>query len=136
MKTKQILSLAALSIVLFFQVSCLSNTDTKNESNKNKLSGSISISGAFALYPMAVKWAEEFQKINLNVRIDVSAGGAGKGMTDVLQNMVDVTMVSRKIKVEEIQKGAWFITVTKDAVLPVINASNPILTVIQKKRNY
>jgi len=29
MKTKQILSLAALSIVLFFQVSCSSNTDTK-----------------------------------------------------------------------------------------------------------
>jgi len=133
MKTKQILSLVALSIVLFFQVSCSSNTDKKNESNKNELSGSISISGAFALYPMVVKWAEEFQKINPNVRIDVSAGGAGKGIADVLQNMVDIAMVSREIKVEEIQKGAWFIAVTKDAVVPVINASNPVFSEIQKK---
>ncbi len=133
MKTKQILSLVALSIVLFFQVSCSSNTDKTNENNKSELSGSISISGAFALYPMVVKWAEEFQKINQNVRIDVSAGGAGKGMTDVLQNMVDVAMVSREIKEEEIQKGAWFIAVTKDAVVPVINASNPVFSEIQKK---
>ncbi|MCD8260299.1 MAG: hypothetical protein LUD15_01360 [Bacteroides sp.] len=27
-----------------------------------ELQGDISLSGAFALYPMAVKWAEEFKK--------------------------------------------------------------------------
>ena len=44
---------------------------------RHELKGEIQLSGAFALYPMAVKWAEEFRKIHPKVRIDISAGGAG-----------------------------------------------------------
>ncbi len=53
------------------------------------LEGQVSISGAWALYPMVVKWAEEFQKLHPRVRIDVQAGGAGKGIADVIADMVD-----------------------------------------------
>ena len=63
--------------------------------SQGKLEGRLSFSGAFALYPMAVKWSEEFKKVHPDVKIDISAGGAGKGMTDVLNNMVDIGMVSR-----------------------------------------
>jgi phosphate transport system substrate-binding protein len=94
---------------------------------QNKLEGRISISGAFALYPMAIKWAEEFKKINPGVKIDISAGGAGKGITDVLNNMIDIGMVSREINPEEIKKGAIAFAVTKDAVVPVVSALNPCL---------
>jgi len=91
------------------------------------LSGTITISGAWALYPMAVKWAEEFQKIHPQVRIDISAGGAGKGMADALAGIADLGMVSRSIYPEEVQKGAWFVAVTKDAVVATINENNPAL---------
>jgi phosphate transport system substrate-binding protein len=100
--------------------------------HKSKLKGTITISGAFALYPMTVKWAEEFQKLHPKVRIDVSAGGAGKGMTDALSGMVDLGMVSRGITQAEIDKGAWFIAVAKDAVVPTINSKNPYLEIILK----
>ena len=33
----------------------------------------IRVSGAWALYPMMVKWGEEFWKIHPNMRIDISA---------------------------------------------------------------
>jgi phosphate transport system substrate-binding protein len=101
--------------------------------SQKKLEGQITLSGAFALYPMAVKWAEEFKKINPDVRIDISAGGAGKGMTDVLNNMVEIGMVSREVYAEEIKKGAFPIAVTKDAVVPVISAQNPALNDVLKK---
>jgi phosphate transport system substrate-binding protein len=100
---------------------------------KGELKGTISISGAFALYPMTVKWAEEFQKLNPDVRIDISAGGAGKGMTDVLSGMVNLAMVSREINQSEIDQGAWFLAVTKDAVLPTVNNQNPVLEDLLKK---
>jgi phosphate transport system substrate-binding protein len=77
------------------------------------------------LYPLAVKWAEEFMKIHPAVKVDVSAGGAGKGMTDALSGMVNLGMVSRDISKEEADKGAWFVPVTKDAVVPVISENNP-----------
>ena len=92
---------------------------------KPELKGNISISGAFALYPLVVTWAEEFRKLHPNVKFDISAGGAGKGMTDALSNMVDIGLVSREIYPEETKKGAFGIAVTKDAVVPTISAKNP-----------
>lgn len=97
---------------------------------QSKLKGNITISGAFALYPMVVKWAEEFKKIHPEVKIDISAGGAGKGVTDALTGMADLGMVSRDIYPEEIKKGAFGIAVTRDAVIATISASNPQLNVI------
>jgi phosphate transport system substrate-binding protein len=92
-----------------------------------ELSGTIAISGAWALYPMGVKWAEEFQKLHPKVRIDVAAGGAGKGMADCLAGAVDIGMISREINPEEAKRGAWWVPVTIDAVIPTVNASNPLL---------
>jgi phosphate transport system substrate-binding protein len=88
--------------------------------------GTITVSGAWALYPMMVRWGEEFQKIHPQVRLDISAGGAGKGMADALAGIADIGMVSRDIAPEEIAKGAFAIAVTKDAVFPAINAKNPL----------
>ena len=98
-----------------------------------KLEGDISLSGAFALYPMVVKWAEEFKKLHPDVRIDISGGGAGKGMTDALAKVVDLGMVSRDIHDVEVQNGAFAIAVIKDAVVPTINASNPLMAEIKEK---
>jgi phosphate transport system substrate-binding protein len=102
-------------------------------SGQNKLKGRISVSGAFALYPMAVKWAEEFRKIYPDVKIDISAGGAGKGITDVLNNMVDIGMASRDIYPEELKRGALPVAVTKDAVVAVVSGSNPLISEVLSK---
>jgi phosphate transport system substrate-binding protein len=101
---------------------------TKSPSQEStQLQGDLSISGAFALYPMMTRWAEEYQKVNPKVKFDISAGGAGKGMADALSGAVDIGMVSRDITPEEEAKGAYWIAVTKDAVFPVISAQNPVL---------
>jgi phosphate transport system substrate-binding protein len=88
--------------------------------------GTVTISGAWALYPLMVRWAEEYQKLYPGIRFDISAGGAGKGMADALANAADIGMVSREIYPEEVAKGAFWVSVTKDAVLPTISAQNPV----------
>ncbi|MBN1269650.1 MAG: extracellular solute-binding protein [Kiritimatiellae bacterium] len=97
------------------------------------LQGTIGMSGAWALYPMAVRWGEEFQKIHPGVRFDISAGGAGKGMTDALAGAVDIGLVSRDVSAAEMKKGALPIAVTKDAVVPMLNVRNPVLQDLQKR---
>jgi len=97
------------------------------------LRGRVSISGAWALYPMVIKWAEEFQRLHPGVKIDVQAGGAGKGIADALAGMVDFGMVSRDVHAEEIKKGAEPFAVVKDAVVPMINEKNPYAKDILKK---
>jgi len=95
--------------------------------------GRISISGAWALYPMALKWAEEFRKTQPGVTIDVQAGGAGKGIADALAGMVDIGMVSRDIQPVEVAKGALALAVAKDGVVPTVSAANPFLPALLKK---
>ncbi|GAL83377.1 ABC-type phosphate transporter substrate-binding component [Sporocytophaga myxococcoides] len=93
----------------------------------------ITISGAFALYPLAIKWAEEYNKIHPEVKIDITAGGAGKGMADVISGNVDLGMVSREINPVEHERGAFEFAVTIDAVIPTINDKNPNIAEVQKK---
>ncbi len=97
------------------------------------LKGNISISGAFALYPITVKWAEEFKKIHPAVKIDIQAGGAGKGITDVLSKVTDIGLVSRDLNAAEFKKGAFAIAVTKDAVIPTISTASPFRKVLYEK---
>ncbi len=91
------------------------------------LQGTITVSGAFALYPLMVRWSEEYHTANPGVEFDISAGGAGKGMADALSGAVDIGMVSRDIAPEEEAKGAFWLAVTKDAVFPTVSAANPVL---------
>lgn len=103
------------------------------EQKEGELSGSITISGAFALYPMMTRWADEFAKLYPDVTFDVSAGGAGKGMADTLAGAVDIGMVSRDINPEEEAKGAFWLPVTKDAVFPTLSDKNPVLPDLMAK---
>ncbi len=112
---------------LFFSTS--GKISYAQSANRNQ----VTISGAFALYPMAVKWSEEYRKTHPDIKIDISAGGAGKGMTDALNNMVDIGMISRDVYPEEINKGAYVFAVTKDAVVPVISLKNPYFHEILNK---
>ena len=111
----------------------LSVNATTTKVGAQDLKGNISISGAFALYPITVKWAEEFKKINPNVKIDIQAGGAGKGITDVLSKVTDIGLVSRDLNAAEYKKGAFAVAVTKDAVIPTISASSPYRKVLYEK---
>jgi phosphate transport system substrate-binding protein len=106
---------------------CGPSAGQETTSDQGKLEGTITISGAWALYPLMVRWAEEFQKVHPGVQFDISAGGAGKGMADALAGAVDIGMVSREIYPEEVDRGAFWISVTTDAVFATINAGNPVL---------
>ena len=126
MKTNQLSSIVAAIVLLFASASTTKVT-------AQELKGNISISGAFALYPITVKWAEEFKKIHPGVKIDIQAGGAGKGITDVLSKVTDIGLVSRDLNVAEYKKGAFAIAVTKDAVIPTISAASPFKKVLYEK---
>ncbi len=97
------------------------------------LKGTVTLSGAWAIYPTAVAWAESFQKKYPEVKIDVSAGGAGKGAADAISGLVDIGMVSREPDPAEIEKGIVPVYILHDAVFPVFSDKNPALADILKK---
>lgn len=100
---------------------------------EKELSGTITLSGAWAMYPTAVAWAEAFQKAHPKVKVDVSAGGAGKGASDAISGLVDIGMVSRDPDPSEIKRGITAVYILHDAVFPVVSAQNPVLKEISER---
>ncbi len=132
MKENIIATITAVALLAIgLSLNSCGNKNNKSQ-NGDELSGRISLSGAFALYPLAVKWAEDFQKQHPDVKIEIDGGGAGKGMTDALSGQVELGMVSREVKDDEVKKGAVAFAVAKDAVAPTINEKNPHYSEIVK----
>ncbi|MGE5073716.1 MAG: PstS family phosphate ABC transporter substrate-binding protein [Anaerolineae bacterium] len=128
-------SFTVLSVIIgaSLLLSACGGEATPVPSGAGDLNGTITVSGAFALYPMMTVWADEFSKLHPGVQFDVQGGGAGKGMTDTLAGAVDIGMISRKIKPEEESQGAFWVSVAKDAVFPVVSANNPVLSDLTTK---
>jgi len=89
--------------------------------------GIIKVSGAFALYPLMVIWGQQYEKLHPGITVEVSAGGAGKGMADALSGLVDIGMISRQISPTEVSNGAFFVAVAEGAAVATISANNPVL---------
>jgi phosphate transport system substrate-binding protein len=93
----------------------------------------IKISGANALQPMMEVWAKEYEKIHPEIRIDVSGGGAGKGMTEALAGVVDIGMYSKDISKNDITNDVFWVSVASDAVVATMNSQNPLKNQILAK---
>src|SRR5215475_3379954 len=106
---------------------------TGGASNGSPGSGSMSFSGGFALYTLMQTWSEEYNKSHPDVKFDIQAGGAGKGMTDMLAGAVNVALLTREVRKEETDKGAKVFPVAIDAVIFSYNAENPVAKEIAAK---
>lgn len=120
-------------IISLLAIGFLSVVNSIAVAEEKELKGTVTLSGAWAIYPTAVAWGEAFQKKYPKVKIDVSAGGAGKGAADAIAGLVDIGMVSREPDPAEIKKGIVPVYILHDAVFPVISDKNPALADILKK---
>jgi phosphate transport system substrate-binding protein len=130
-QSRAILFLVSIALITSTITGC-SQTEAVIQ-DAQQLQGTITVSGAFALYPIMVRWGEEFQKLYPGVKFDISAGGAGKGMADALVGAADIGMVSREIYPEEVDKGAFWVSVTRDAVFVTVNQDNPVWSDVHQK---
>lgn len=127
------LSFIALLVLLLPAAACratpqaVSGSGMSNEPPVPRSQVTISVSGAFALFPLMTIWAEQYQALHPGVTFDVQAGGAGKGMTDMLSGTADIAMLSREPRPEELDQGSFLVPVTIDSVLGTVNAENPYL---------
>jgi phosphate transport system substrate-binding protein len=92
---------------------------------ESELKGSFLISGAYALYPLISRLADEFMLIHPGVKIELKRAGTGEGITDLLTGKCQLAMISRPLTDEEINAGIWVIPVAKDGVAPIVNQKNP-----------
>jgi phosphate transport system substrate-binding protein len=99
---------------------------SQGETNEN-LQGQITISGAYALFPLILNMSEDFMALHPGVKVVVTRMGTGEGITELLTKRTQLAMISRPLTDEEINEGIWVIPVAKDGVAPIVNQENPYI---------
>ena len=93
---------------------------------------SIQQKGSDTLVNLALAWAEEYMRLQPQVRISVTGGGSGTGIASLINGTVDIANASREMKAEEIAEAEKNgitpveFTVALDAIAVVVNPSNPV----------
>ncbi|WIV68300.1 PstS family phosphate ABC transporter substrate-binding protein [Natrialbaceae archaeon AArc-T1-2] len=85
----------------------------------------IRISGGVGPLPMMQVWADEYERAT-GVSIDVSGGGTGVGVSDVLHGQVDVAMMGRAPDPDELDRGLVAVAMLVDTVVGTVNVDNPV----------
>ncbi|ELY53408.1 PstS family phosphate ABC transporter substrate-binding protein [Natronolimnohabitans innermongolicus] len=85
----------------------------------------IRISGGVGPLPMMQVWADKYES-ETGVGIDVSGGGTGVGVSDVMNEQVDIAMMGREPDEGEIDRGLFAVAMLIDTVVGTINVDNPV----------
>lgn len=121
-----------IAIFLFLSLFGCNGSAPSEESISSSPSAIIENKGSDTIVNLALAWAEEYQKLNPEVRISVTGGGSGTGIAALINNTVDIANASRKIKLEEIEAAeengvepVEFV-IARDAIAIIVNPNNPI----------
>ena len=84
----------------------------------------VSVIGSTSVQPFAEMLAEEFNKQNPDVYVEVQGGGSTAGIQAVASGIADIGTCSRSLKPEE--AGFATVTIARDGVALVVHPSNPV----------
>jgi len=122
-------------IIILFSFILIAGCSTPGSGKEGATGGSadyIENKGSDTLVNLALAWAEAYQGTHPEVRISVTGGGSGTGLTALINGTIDIANASREIKPEEIktaQEGGFepveFI-VANDAIAVIVNPQNPV----------
>jgi len=93
-------------------------------------SDTVRISGGVGPLPMVEVWVDQYEEQS-DARFDVSGGGTGVGVSDVLNDQVDIAMMGRQPEPEEEEQGLFAVPMLIDTVVGTVNVENPVLDELQ-----
>ena len=135
--------LIPLFLVTFILAGCSRDNGTPSPGD-SPTAAYIENKGSDTIVNIALAWAEEYQKLHPEVRISVTGGGSGTGITALINGSIPLANASRQIKTEELETARAagldpqeFI-IARDAIAIIVHPDNPInqLTIEQLSAIY
>jgi len=133
-----------LLFVLVLVAACSGPAGSSQNAQQGGAVTSIQNKGSDTMVNLALAWAEEYQKEKPAVRLSVTGGGTGTGMSALANSTTDIANASRQITREEkaeADKQAYTaveFVVARDAIGVIVNPHNPVsqLTMQQISKIY
>ncbi len=119
-------------LIIIFSLLVTACSAAQPEGQSASSSAYIQNKGSDTIVNLALAWAERYQENHPEVRISVTGGGTGTGMSALISGTVDIANASRKIKAEEIasaEKNGIIPeehVIARDAIAVIVHPDNPI----------
>lgn len=99
--------------------------DTDTSYTPSKLSGTVTLAGSTSVAPLMNVLADEYKKLNPNVKVEIQESGSSAGIQSAIEGAVDIAMSSRALKDDESAKlNAEKIAL--DGIAVIVNTNNSI----------
>ena len=111
--------------------------DSAKDFESNKASGKVVVAGSSSVTPVMEKLAEEYQKVNGGVTVEVQQSDSTTGMTSAIEGTCDIGMASRELSDDEASK-LTATAIALDGIAIIVNNKNDIsdLSLDQIKQIY
>lgn len=127
---------AFMSVIMLVLVLILTGCASNPEGNENQDNPVeyyyLENKGSDTMVNLALYWAEKYQDLHPEIRISVTGGGSGTGISSLINNTVDIANASRQIKQVEINNARANgvdpieYVVARDAIAVIVHPDNPI----------
>jgi phosphate transport system substrate-binding protein len=130
---KKIIFLPLIALIMMSCGGSGNKTEQASDSSSAQ-GGSVQVDGSSTVYPITEAIAEEFQKINKEVKVTAGESGTGGGMKKFARKEIDIADASRPISAKEdsLCKAAgieyYELPIAYDGLVVVINPQNTWLT--------
>mgnify|MGYP000002552531 CR=1 FL=1 len=114
----------------FLSVACGNKKSNDSGNQSIELTGSVAIDGSGTVFPVSEAVAEEFLRVEPQVKVTVGESGTGGGFKKFGAGVIDISDASREIKGKEIElckeNGIEYVqlTVALDGITVVVNKDN------------
>lgn len=90
----------------------------------SSLKGTITIAGSTSVAPVMNVLADEYKKLNPDVKIEIQESGSSAGIESAIGGAVEIAMSSRELKDDE-AKTLKSQTIALDGIAVIVNSQNP-----------
>lgn len=98
--------------------------DGAAEEEASTIEGSITMAGSTSVQPLSEELAAVFMDEHPGVRLEVSGGGSGSGITAAQENTADFGAVSREVREDE--TGIHTYTIAIDGIAVIVHSDNEV----------
>lgn len=112
-----------LIICLFTSLLACSETPGIDQISNDIATTKLVITGSSTLAPLISEIAKAYELKHPSLRIDVQAGGSSRGLSDVVQGIADIGMVSRAVTNNDSRQA---FLIARDGVTIIVHKDNPV----------
>lgn len=101
------------------------STDATTGYSASGVSGTVTLAGSTSVAPLMNVLADEYKKLNPNVKVEIQESGSSAGIQSAMEGAVDIAMSSRELKEDE-AKVLKPQQLALDGIAVIVNKENTI----------